>query len=135
VASVQTALSPWDKRSSQSVEQIYPGVTRIWLHKGQIVCYALSTVARVAVDAWMKSTEELIRAWPLEQPYLAIHDISEVTLTVYMRQKTAEVNGRMPPNLKGRSAVIMPRTFIILRRKTPLFRAGDIRRSLQLVPG
>jgi hypothetical protein len=112
MASVQTALSPWDKRSSQSVEKIYPGVTRIWLHKGQIVCYTLSTVARAAVDAWMQATEELIHAWPLEHPYLAIQDISEVTLTVYMRQKTSEVNGRMPSSLKGRSAVVMPRTFV-----------------------
>src|SRR5258708_757845 len=110
--SIISGLSPWDKRSSQSVEQICPGVSRFWLHKAQIVCYSVSTITRPAIDAWMRETLALINTWPLNRTYLSIHDVSEVTLTPYMRKKVAEVNLQMPKELRGRSAVIVPRTFI-----------------------
>ncbi|MEP7285381.1 MAG: hypothetical protein ABI947_06405 [Chloroflexota bacterium] len=105
-------VSAWDKRSSQTVEQIYPGVTRIWLHKGQIVCYTVTSVTRAAADAWLNSAVELVAQWPADQPYLSIHDFSEATLTPFIRKRSVEANKAMPPTLFGRSAVIMPRTFV-----------------------
>src|SRR5947209_7569230 len=105
-----SGLSPWDKRSSQSVEQIYPGITRIWMHGGRIVCYSITTIARPAVDAWMESTHELVHSWPRHLPYLSLHDISEATLTPYIRKKTGETALLMPRDLYGKSALILPRT-------------------------
>ena len=120
-------LLTWDKRSSQQIEQICPGVTRMWLHKGQIVCYSVTTVARPAVDAWMQATHDLIHAWPREQIYLSVHDISEATLTPYIRNRTSITNKLMPKDLKGRSAVIVPRTFI--NQMIRLFVANELGRQ------
>ncbi len=120
-------LYTWEKRSSHQIEQIYPGVTRMWVHKGQIVCYSLTTVARPAVDAWMQATHDLVHAWPREQIYLSVHDISEATLTPYIRNRTSTINKLMPKDLKGRSAVIVPRTFI--NQMIRLFVANELGRQ------
>lgn len=109
---VEPVSTAWDKRSSQSVEQIYPGISRFWMHQGQIVCYTVTSISRPAIDAWKASTLELIHAWPLEQPYLSIHDFSEATLTPYVRQRSSELSVAFPEGLHGRSAAIIPRTFI-----------------------
>ena len=110
--STQAQSSVWEKRSSQSIEQIYPGITRFWLAKGQIVCYTVTTIARPAIDAWTEATMELAMAWPKDHIYLSIHDFSEATLTPYVRKRAEEANSKMPKTLYGRSAVIMPRTFM-----------------------
>jgi len=123
----QQGLLTWEKRSSQQIELIHPGVTRMWLHKGQIVCYSLTTVERHAVDAWMQATHDLVHAWPRDQIYLSVHDISEATLTPYIRNRTSITNKLMPKDLKGRSAVIVPRTFI--NQMIRLFVANELGRQ------
>jgi hypothetical protein len=107
-----SAVTAWDKRSSNSVEQIYPGISRFWMDQGRIVCYSVTSITRPAIDAWKASTLEIVHAWPVEQPYLSIHDFSEATLTPYVRQRSAEMSVAFPERLFGRSAVIMPRTFV-----------------------
>jgi hypothetical protein len=105
-------LTAWDKRSSQSVEMIYDGVSRMWLHGAQIVCYGVTTVSRPAIDAWAKAVRELIDIWPKDRPYLAIQDFSEASLTPYIRKQSTSINSAWPADLRGRSAVVMPRNML-----------------------
>ena len=113
MATVGTAtdLSVWDKRNLGEVEQIHPNVTRAWLENGRIVYFTLTSVARPAVDAWLNASEDTVRTWPAEVPYLSIHDLREGTVTPYIRRQSAAVVARMPTSLRGRSAVLVPRTF------------------------
>jgi hypothetical protein len=104
--------SAWEKRSSQSVEQLHPHVTRFWMDKGRIVCYTITSVSRAAIDVWADSSLALIMEWPADQPYLAIHDFSEATLTPYVRKRAEDIVSQIPKHFTGRSAVIMPRSFI-----------------------
>jgi len=104
--------SAWEKRSSQSVEVIYEGVSRIWLHSAQIVCYSVTTVSRPAIDAWAEAVKALVLAWPTDRPYLAIQDFSEASLTPYIRKQSTSINENWPAVLKGRSAVVAPRTML-----------------------
>lgn len=104
--------SAWEKRSSQTVEQLHPNVTRFWMYRGQIVCYTITSVSRPAIDTWANASLELIKEWSPDQPYLAIHDFSEATLTPYIRKRAEEVVLQIPKHYTGRSAVIMPRTFV-----------------------
>ena|SRR5579859_6502067 len=122
--STHRELTAWDKRSSQSVENIYDGVSRLWLHGAQIVCYSVTTVARPAIDAWKEATVALINAWPTERPYLAIQDFSEASLTPYIRKQSTSINLAMPATLKGRSAVVAPRN--VLTQLIRLFVSRDL---------
>jgi hypothetical protein len=101
----------WDKRNLGEVEQIHPNVTRSWLENGRIVCFTLTSVARPAVDAWLNASEDTVQSWPIEVPYRSIHDLREADVTPYIRQQSAAAVSRMPTQLKGRSAVVVPRTF------------------------
>lgn len=101
---------PWAASDVHETRQIYPGITFNWLADGKIACFTVSTVAREAVDAWLAASAELTQVWPAEQPYLAIQDVAKATMTPYIRQRSAETVAMTPRYLKGRSAVILPRT-------------------------
>ena len=124
-SSTQQQLTAWDKRSSQSVEPIYEGVSRIWLHRAEIVCYSVTTVARPAIDAWREAVMALVLTWPTDRPYLAIQDFSEASLTPYIRKQSTTINLSWPTNLRGRSAVVAPRT--MLAQVMKLFVSHDLR--------
>ncbi len=100
----------YSKRNLDSVEQIVPGVTLEWLTNGRIAYFNVTTVERVAVDAWLNCSLGIVKSWPAEVPYLAIHNVSGSALTPYTRERSAQTVAMTPQYLHGRSAVVMPRT-------------------------
>ena len=102
----------WDKRNLDGVESIAQGVTLQWLENGRVVCFTVNTVARPAIDAWLNRSEQIVKGWPAQIPYLAIQDISGSTLTPYTRERSAKTVALTPDYLRGRSAVVMPRTVV-----------------------
>ncbi len=108
---VSTNTLNWDQRNLIAIEQIHPNVTRSWLADGRIVCFTIDSATRLAIDAWLASSEEVTKIWPAALPYLCIHDVRGVGVTPYMRQQSAATVARTPKYLKGRSAVIVPRSF------------------------
>ena len=59
------------------MEEIFPGLTREWLFDGLVVSYTLSSPKKAALLAWSKSALSTLETRPHDQPYLAIHDISQ----------------------------------------------------------
>jgi hypothetical protein len=64
------------------------------------------------VDQWVRGVSELINGWPAGMIYLVMHDVSDkkVSLTPYARPKVIELY-RLSRHLKGRVAVVVPKTF------------------------
>jgi hypothetical protein len=107
---LQPTLTSWHQRNLESPEHIYAGITRKWLHNGAVLYYAVSTVSRPAIDAWLDSVVEVLKIWPVDQPYLAIHDATHSALTPYARSRIAEVSRNAPLHIRGRSAAVMSRS-------------------------
>ena len=97
----------WNTRNVNGVEQIDEWATLTWLHDGKIVCFTINSVERQTVDAWLKRSYEIVQAWPADVPYLAIQDVTNATLTPYIREKSAATVALTPKYLRGRSAVVM----------------------------
>jgi hypothetical protein len=47
------------------------------LENGKIVCYTIKAGQAKTFERWGKLVHDTLSAWPEDQPYLAIHDISE----------------------------------------------------------
>lgn len=73
--------------ADNSVETLVPGLlTREWLADGRVVVYMLQRLGTGVVDAWADAVAASLQTWPAGQPYLAIHDFSNVPLTLIERQ-------------------------------------------------
>jgi hypothetical protein len=94
-------------------EEIVPGLKVKWLLDRRILVVIGDSSARSAIDSWAQFMFSAIRAWPDDRIYLAIQDLSSprFSLTPYARKRASETY-EVRPSLKGRVAVILPRTFI-----------------------
>jgi len=59
------------------MEEIATGITREWLYEGRIVSYTANSVSVASVNAWSDTALETLETWPEDQPYLAMHDVSQ----------------------------------------------------------
>lgn len=95
-------------------EVVAPGVFRHWLHNGGIVVFTLQNVSRETLDAWAKATKECVEQWPVDRPFLNVHNFQPVpnmSFTPYLRQKSGELV-QLEPHKVGRTAIVIPKTFI-----------------------
>jgi len=83
------------------------GLTKAFLFDKRIVIFHLDTVARDIIDAGAKDVLET------KHQYLVIYDITsaKIALTPHLRQRLQEL-AKAYPDLKGRSAVVLPRSVI-----------------------
>jgi hypothetical protein len=58
----------------EDFEELTPGLNRYWLMQHQIVVYEATTAYRSVVDMWATSVAEVMEHWPINRPYLVIHD-------------------------------------------------------------
>jgi hypothetical protein len=95
-----------------STEQLVPGLIQYWLMDRQIVVYKASAVSRLAVDTWVASVKEVMRNWPADRPYLALHEFTDkhIMLTPYARKRAEELS-REPLHVPGYAAIILPQSF------------------------
>jgi hypothetical protein len=89
------------------------GLTKAFLFDKRIVIFHLDTVARDIIDAGAKDVLETMKNWPTKHQYLVIYDITsaKIALTPHLRQRLQEL-AKAYPDLKGRSAVVLPRSVI-----------------------
>lgn len=70
-----------DQPSSES-ESITSYLRLEWLEDRRVVALVLSelpnTSLRAAIDTWIEQLERLYHAWPADQPFLCINDLSTV---------------------------------------------------------
>ena len=94
-------------------QEITPGLRVKWLFDRRILVVIADSSTRPAVDAWAQLMFSAIRDWPDDRTYLAIQDLSSprFSLTPYARKRASETY-EVRPSLKGRVALILPRTFI-----------------------
>jgi hypothetical protein len=59
-----------------AMEEIAYGVTREWLMENRIVVYSLELMNAMAIRIWSNEALFGMELWSKEQPYLAIHDLS-----------------------------------------------------------
>jgi hypothetical protein len=88
-------------------------VTLEWINDHRIAFFTLPDVSRSTLDLWTDMIIQLIKDWPADKTYCALHDVSRpgAGLTPYMRQKIMEID-RQSDHLRGRVAFISPKTFV-----------------------
>jgi hypothetical protein len=119
--------------SSQQQADMSPSasvVTSGLLHDGAIVTFTLKgNPSRELVDQWFNLVADVVKKWPTEKVYLAMHDFSDerVAFTHYARVRVKEfeplvarLHGRIAlilmPNLQGQIIRIALRSFRWQRR-------------------
>jgi len=100
----------WNERNFDGTKELAKGITLQWLENGRIVFFDVNTVDRAAIDIWLGCSLALVKSWPAEVPYLAIQSVVGSALTPYTRERSAQTVALTPKYLRGRSAVVMPRT-------------------------
>jgi hypothetical protein len=95
------------------IQEITPGLRIRWLLDRRILVVIADSSTRPAIDAWAQFMFSAIRNWPDDRTYLAVQDLSSprFSLTPYARKRASETY-EVRPSLKGRVAIILPRTFI-----------------------
>ena len=102
--------------------EAYPGVVLHWYCGRRIVVYQFDTILTAGLNAWADTAVTVLRDWPVDQPYLAAHDLSntKVAMTYVMAvkydvfhpgvipAKQAEVDAllRTRPDFRARVALI-----------------------------
>jgi hypothetical protein len=83
-----------------------------WLYDNRIAVFTLSEPTRIAIDQGAQYVTDVVDHWPADRIYLAMHDVSSnrVALTPYARAKVPQLY-RHARHLKGRLAVVLPKTF------------------------
>jgi hypothetical protein len=68
------------------MEIIVPGLVRDWAANNRVVIYTLQRPGAPLIEAWAEAVQTSLTHWSPEQPYLAVHDFSNVPLTLVERQ-------------------------------------------------
>ncbi len=80
------------------IEQIAPGITRQFLHEGQIVVFTLTDSSRETIDTWVRLINEMATVAPTDRPLFMLHDISSIYMSPYARGKLQNL-AQNPPNV------------------------------------
>ena len=59
-----------------ATEQPFPGLLCNWFYDREIIVYQPDLVALNDIDRWADIVGNHLKNWPEDQPYLALHDIS-----------------------------------------------------------
>lgn len=97
-------------KSTSDIENLGAGVTREWLHDGQIVVFALEHVQREAVDTYIDTYMGTLRAWSVSQPFLMllVAQQTNIFITPYFRKRLNEaIPLARSRKLHGRLAVVV----------------------------
>ncbi len=93
---------------------IMPGLLVEWTDDGQIVIFVVRDLSRPVIDAWVTELQAALDANPAGQPFLSLYDLNfpRVTLTPYAKARIGKVL-EDHQNLSGRTALVMPRNFLV----------------------
>lgn len=100
--------------TENQMEQLADGLTRHYLHHGQIVVFTFENIHQHTMDAWTDAVRNGLAVAPADRPYLSIYNFLPVenpSFTPYTRKKASELTPLMP-NIKGRTALIMRRSLV-----------------------
>jgi hypothetical protein len=109
----QKPQSPDSTTAQHTAADAKPNVSVEWLHDRQIVIFSVNAVAsRAVVDEWADIVAGVIKSWPADKIYLAMHDLSDkrVTPTPYARARVREFD-ELVKRLHGRIAIVLPNNF------------------------
>ncbi len=94
-------------------EHVAPGFSFKWLYDRRLLYVIGDSSSRADIDAWYQFMASVIKDWPEDRIYLAVQDLSspKFTLTPYARARASDTY-KVRPALKGRVALILPKTFV-----------------------
>lgn len=58
-------------------ETPFPGLRVDWYNNDDVISYKLTQVTVQLIDAWAEYVRDVLREWPDDKPYLAVHDLSQ----------------------------------------------------------
>ncbi len=95
-------------------KQIMPGLRVEWTPDRQVVTFVVRDLSRPVVDAWVTELQAALDANPAGHPFLSLYDLNfpEVVLTPYVKARVGKVLEDQQ-NLSGRTALVMPRNFLV----------------------
>jgi hypothetical protein len=108
-------------------EQLEAGVARQAYHEGRVVGFYLTDMSRQTVDVWVgECVREMEKAQAEGRPVLIVQNFKHrgVAQTPYSRDKGSELSSAYP-ELKGRTAFVLPNTPEALRIKLFVRRTAD----------
>jgi len=92
--------------TSLDVVDLGNGVTVQWL--GAIIHFHLTGVVRAAIDTWMDNISIGVDLLPADAPVLLLHELPEMPVTPYMRQRSEAIVLHYKDKRHGRTAVLLP---------------------------
>lgn len=94
--------------------QLAEGLYKEALHDERIVAYTITNLHRETIDLWANDARQVFEAWPTQWPFLNLQDFSankNFTVTPYLKKRAEELTSTRPDFI-GRTAVIVPKSFI-----------------------
>ncbi len=100
-----------DIPEAELIEQIAPGITLQWLHQGRIAYFTIRTNRASAWEAWLAAEIRIKGAWPVERPFLSLHEAlwDGAAFTPSIRTYMVQA-AQFRPEVKFYSAAILPKT-------------------------
>jgi hypothetical protein len=67
---------PTNPQLPEQIDKISDDVVRTWYASKRVVGYSLSRITPAAMETWSATTVQILETWPVDQPYLAMYDLS-----------------------------------------------------------
>jgi hypothetical protein len=87
------------------------GIGVKWLYGRRLIVIYRNTLNKVTsrkqVDVYMNLLKTLLTTWDVQIPYLVLSDFRGGMLTPYSRGRAEDLVKYVPPNLKGRVAILL----------------------------
>ena len=97
----------------EDFEELTPGLSRYWLMQHQIVVYEATAAYRSVVDSWMNSVIDVMEHWPVDRPYLVIHDFrgKNLVFSPYARKRSQDLI-LISPQMPGFAAILIQMSIV-----------------------
>lgn len=89
------------------MENLGDGVRRRRLLNSYIVVYHVQEDSRAALDTWLMAVHEDLLGWNRRQPFLALHDFSDVDLNGDLRYAVDRISASYSQQFFGRFAIVV----------------------------
>lgn len=96
-----------------SSEDLGHGVTQEWIEDNCILVLTMPKNAdRAAIDVWYERMVNIGDELDLSKPFLVMHNLQAMGFSQYFRDKSIELSKHTPDDIKGRGAVVLPRSIV-----------------------
>jgi hypothetical protein len=90
------------------IETRTPDVVREWYFDERVVVFVIKNSDRETVNRFADWIIETVAPWPPDKPLLIAYHVEASIFTPHARQRTLDIYAAIPPDIHGRTALVLP---------------------------